>query len=132
MGYYTYHSLLIQNATKEQAGQILSYMETHDDEQFYALDWASGIKDIKKLRGKEAQGGFYISGTDTTKWYEHDKDMVELSEQFPSVLFELQGEGENSEDLWKTYYRGGRLQHASAIIVYPPFDVSALEPLHSE
>lgn len=61
------------------------------------------------------------------KWYDHDKDMISFSKRFPDVLFTLEGQGEESGDLWNTYYKNGRMQHCTAIITYEEFDESKLK-----
>lgn len=84
-----------------------------------------------RLRDDEGEGDFVyaleekIAGVeygprDACKWYEHQKDLVELSKQFPGVLFTLSGEGEENGDLWKLYVRNGVAQEAKAVITYPP------------
>lgn len=62
-----------------------------------------------------------ISGN-SMKWYDHDKDMLTLSKAFPDELFVLHGEGEESGDLWNTYYKNGHMQHCPATVVYPESD----------
>lgn len=64
---------------------------------------------------------------DAVTWYDHDDDMCKVSEAYPDILFELNGSGENSGDIWKTYYKGGKMQHTDAIITFDPFDPSKLE-----
>ena len=61
------------------------------------------------------------------KWYEHDEDMKELSLLFPHLLFDLYGDGEDSDDMWHTYYKGGKMQHCPAEITFPVYDESKLE-----
>lgn len=53
--------------------------------------------------------------------------MLRLSAAFPDVLFTLFGAGEEGGDLWRSYYRGGMVQHAPAEIAYPSFDPAKLE-----
>ena len=61
-----------------------------------------------------------VSNEDYHTWYEHDNDVLALSIKFPTVLFTLTGEGENPGDLWRTYYRKGRMHKVKGEIVYPP------------
>lgn len=68
-----------------------------------------------------------LDSYDSVKWYDHETDMREISKQFPNVIFELHGEGENNEDIWDKYFRNGKMQACYAKIVIPPFDESKLE-----
>lgn len=100
MGYYTQFSVRVSPDLPE----ILEAME-EEDGTFYALD----------------------EGADSCKWYEHESDMCELSRRFPDALFELRGEGEESGDIWRKYFKNGRIQRCSAQITFDPFDESKLE-----
>lgn len=64
---------------------------------------------------------------DACKWYDHEQHMVELSKKFPEILFTLTGVGEEGGDLWKKYFKGGKMQVALAKIVYDEFDESKLK-----
>ena len=64
---------------------------------------------------------------DECKWYEHDEHMLEISKQYPNVVFELYGEGEEAGDLWKKYYKNGKRQYCPAEVSFPEFDESKLE-----
>jgi len=55
-------------------------------------------------------------------WSTVDEDMCELSRKFPTVLFELNGNGDDWDDIWVTYYLDGKMQFCPAAIVYPDFD----------
>lgn len=61
------------------------------------------------------------------KWYNYDDDMRAMSKRFPTVLFTLQGEGEESDDLWIRYYRGGKCQVCLGMITYDDFDPKKLK-----
>jgi len=63
-------------------------------------------------------------------WYNHREDMVKLSAAFPDVLFTLWGRGDESDDLWKQYFLGGKCQVAEAIITYPDFDEGELKDVN--
>lgn len=55
---------------------------------------------------------------DSCKWYDHDEDMVKLSLRFPDYTFILEGEGEETGDLWRTIYHDGQLERLNVKIVY--------------
>ena len=61
------------------------------------------------------------------KWYEFDNDMHILSMRFPDVTFELEGFGEEHDDHWLNYYKGGRVMRNGIEIIRHPFDESKLE-----
>lgn len=63
---------------------------------------------------------------DSCKWYNHEDDMLRLSREFPDILFELHGEGEEAGDLWRKYFKNGKVQRCPAIITYDAFDESKL------
>lgn len=56
--------------------------------------------------------------SDSCKWYEHEEEMVSISEQFPTILFILSGEGEESGDIWRKYFKNGKVQVAEAKITF--------------
>ena len=58
-----------------------------------------------------------------SKWYDYTTDMCKLSAKFPTVLFTLCGEGEESLDTWKEYYLNGKYQSARAKITYPKMNL---------
>ena len=61
------------------------------------------------------------------KWYDWEKDMLKLSVKFPEVFFELTGDGEESDDYWKAYFKNGMMQMAPGEIVYDDFSPSKLK-----
>ncbi len=56
---------------------------------------------------------------DELKWYDHHDHMVEVSKQFPDIIFVLYGEGEESDDIWQEYFANGEYEEIYAEIVYP-------------
>lgn len=103
MGYYTNYALswdppenaIIPNLSKKIAKYIDSVVGCEDANEY----------DI------------YIG---EAKWYNHMDDMYTLSKEFPTVLFHLWGDGDESDDLWEDHWQNGMVHHCCAEI--PPFD----------
>jgi hypothetical protein len=61
------------------------------------------------------------------KWYGHEEDMRVISKLHPTILFELTGEGEEYPDLWKKYFKDGKMQFVRAEVTYGDFDEDKLK-----
>ena len=99
MGYYTDYELEIINDV--------------DEDKFN--------KDFIKITGYDIEELYGI------KWYDSDKNMLELSKLYPNNLFTLYGSGEESEDKWVSYYHNGNSYGGQAKIIYPKPDFSKLD-----
>jgi len=66
---------------------------------------------------------------DVMKWYDHTEDMIELSKLFPTIVFTVEGNGEDRDDIWREYYFNGKFQYAPATIIFDDFDESELREL---
>ena len=117
MGYYTGYELYIDDANGL------------DDPAIKNVENA-----IKELNIFEPGGCAEYGWSAYTKWYDCDKDMRLLSYRFPDVVFELRGDGEDFEDVWAQYYKGGRVQTDGLVVTYTynKFDESKLQPLTAE
>lgn len=92
----------------------------------HELEIISGNTDIDH----EEEIGKLIDGNpfnDSCKWYSHQKDMIEYSLRYPDTVFELSGEGEESGDIWKEYYKNGKVQVCKVVITFEKFDESKLK-----
>jgi len=98
MGYYTHYALSTDPP---------SYDVDHEEQISEAADYNTCFED-------------------PLKWYDCEQDMREYSKRYPEVLFTLSGEGEEPEDLWRAYFRNGKMQFCEVVITYPPFDESEL------
>jgi len=88
MGYYTNYTLTqVKNSIPDS--WFAGYIKAHKDDMY----------------GVDEDG----DTTDACKWYEHDVAMQAFSKAFPTTVFKLHGEGEESGDLWEKYYYGGKL-----------------------
>ncbi len=98
----------------------------------YMLKTTEGYEHlIDVLRGQSDGARFALQPDghpcDMIKWYDHESDLAFISKQYPEVLFTLSGDGEESGDIWKKYFKGGKKQVARAQIVIDEFDETKLE-----
>ena len=110
MGYYTKYQIFVKHHDIDMQAEVLDVIK----EELYPFGGAYGIND--------PNGGWGLTIDEPCKWYEFDKDMKEFSKKYPTILFTLKGEGEESGDLWIRYFKNGKVQVANARIVYPEFD----------
>lgn len=101
MGYYTNYTLSMQGATAEEEEEIIAKLE-----EISGDNWDGG------------DGEYYTYG----KWYESSSDLIELSKQYPEILFTLEGDGEEYNDFWKMYVQNGKKQETFGNIVYEDYD----------
>lgn len=83
MGYFTYFTL------NKISGS---------DEDYNAL-----IGDIREKTGYDFSNDTVVEG----KWYDCDEDMTELSKKYPDLIVQMDGDGENSDDIWASRYHNG-------------------------
>jgi len=102
VGYYTNYNLTIPEGVDEAA--VLS-----------RLVEISGYSELKD------------GCVSSIKWYEWWEDMKRLSLEYPNNVFELIGEGEEAGDLWKAYFKDGKMQVCVARIEYDAYDERRLK-----
>lgn len=92
MGYYTQHNLKIHQIDDERINNDeLLKKELEDQINQYILN----NENMKYAVGSITEDW----ECDVAKWYNHRFDMEELSIQFPDVVFELEGIGEEAGDM---------------------------------
>jgi hypothetical protein len=70
---------------------------------------------------------YYMNGTGyEIKWYEHENHLKAYSLKYPDTLFTLEGEGEESGDVWKKYFKNGKMFKAKAQITFEEFNEEKL------
>lgn len=82
--------------------------------------------DLSEVSEELDNSDFAYAFEDSCKWYDHETDMRVFSKRFPDVLFELSGEGEEAGDIWRKYFRDGKMQSCPGEITFEPFDESKL------
>lgn len=97
MGYYTSYQLEL--ITDGYEPSIIGDLRRENENAEYAL----------------SEDGSY---GESCKWYDYEIEMTEFSKKYPDTIFILTGEGEESGDLWKCYFRDGKSQHIKARIVF--------------
>jgi len=61
------------------------------------------------------------------KWYDCENHMKQVSKMFPDQLLSVEVEGEESGDIWKGYFKNGKMQRYNAIITFEDFDENKLK-----
>jgi hypothetical protein len=59
---------------------------------------------------------------DSCKWYDHEDHMITISKRHPTILFVLDGFGEEDGDIWRKYFRAGKKYRSETKISFtlPP------------
>ncbi len=123
MGYYTYHQLDIKRP---------------DVKQQWGEEHQAVLKKLVAELGEQSEDAKISldengNAPEQTKWYEHDKELLEFSKKHPDIVFVLYGDGDNDEDKWYTYYKNGKMQHTPASTTYDDYDEAKLvEPKKEE
>ena len=60
------------------------------------------------------------------KWYDCEKDMKVYSKKHPNVVFCIDGEGEESGDIWKAYFKDGKMFKTKAVLTFEEFSIEKL------
>lgn len=122
MGYYTWYNFSTKN-NKNRISDIIEYMkgQLNRNDWFYPFSYS-----LSRFMFGEDCDDFDLEPDDTAKWHDHDSEMLELSRQFPETVFCLYGEGEESGDLWYTYYKNGKMQHCPVKMEFDEYDEAKL------
>lgn len=147
MGYITNYKLKVQNLKKEAQEKKISIEDVekkikNGSSQAEILELLKLLKQgqktkvvtpkmiIEELREFSEGANYSLNEEGNTKegskWYDYDEEFLEFSKKYPDWLFILSGEGEESGDIWNTYYVNGKKQEAKARIVIDDFDASKL------
>lgn len=112
MGYFTAYNLVVKDKT---IGSIIVPKNL-----------------IEELEAKyDVCGVFKADGTfeNHSKWYDCEKDMTNFSLLYPNFLFELNGVGEDREDIWTAWFLNGKRHREMAIITITPRSICDLAKL---
>lgn len=85
------------------------------------------IEEVYKETESELAFIHAMAEGEPTKWYDHEKDMLSVSREWPDRVFRLDGEGKESGDIWVKFFKDGQVQMVKAEIKLGDFDSSKLE-----
>ncbi len=107
MGYLTSFNITYSEKTKEikKYAEALSDANIHNDH------------------------GFYYNDEDCVQWCNFKRDMLQLSIAFPDVLMTVKGHGEDDDDRWIRFFKGGKCtkqEMAEITIIYDEFNENNL------
>lgn len=111
MGYYTTYYFHCE---------LIGSFEQKLDENFYDLLKVSSFGDDTTWDRRLDNRYAFMDG-ESVKWYDHDEDMLELSKKWPGVVFILDGDGEDTGDIWRSFYNNGKTYQWRPKIDRPKF-----------
>ena len=108
MGYYTFYSLSVKNADADSYAKLTN--------RLIEKELVGNVFD-HPCPYRQNQNVIFTS-YEERKWYDCKEDMIKISEEFPQLVFELEGDGEDKEDYWRAYFHNGDCEECSGNIVY--------------
>ena len=138
MGYYTDYKLSFENGD-----EFVEFLEFPALEKMSFTQLKKSLKNVEEhftrmeaLKQKVALDADLIENylihawnndLNETKWYEHEEDMKRVSKAFPETLFILEGNGEEKGDIWRKYFKNGKVQVSKIVISFDAFDEKKLK-----
>lgn len=113
MGYYTHYKLKINEEDFNKQSE--AFME-REYEGKYEKIYMYVLKERKK--NKDFMYGVWENDGESCTWYDYKEELIELSKAFPDIVFYLSGEGEESGDVWKHYFKAGKDQESKVKITF--------------
>jgi len=110
----------------------------YDSYTYYELDVFSGDKSIYTILSELDRDEFEDlfckinddgSPNDNDTYWDCEEDMKAISEMYPDIVFQLTGQGQIPDDMWRQYFKNGKSHKVDAIVTYPPFDEDKLEKI---
>lgn len=109
MGYYTTYKVTITD------------IKDADDFEWFEFKFKKTIPYLgDDLKYDEINKTVYAAFYDV-KWYDCEEKLKELSTLFPNITIDVNGEGEESGDIWKMRVRNGKSERVNAVLSFPDF-----------
>ena len=130
MGYYTDYKLEVldpknlknkDSEFEEIRESCAKYKEANND--IFKEEFVKKLKN-NQMRVSQIDEEIWdeLDCDDAKKWYDHENDMKLISTTFHEFLFKLNGEGEESGDIWVKWFYQGKMQGGQAKLILPEFD----------
>lgn len=113
MGYYTHFELSVSGPSEF----IAEFQLLADTEDPVWSEYNDKISDWA-----------YGNDWDSRKWYGWKDDLASVSKQYPYLLFEITGEGEENGDIWHAWGRNGNVHVEKAKISWNTPDIDTILP----
>jgi hypothetical protein len=84
----------------------------------YEIEYVDGAEEDQVLSAIHTVSGYSSIDCDGIKWYDHEEDMRKVSLMFPDATICISGIGEEQPDMWKKWFRNGKMKTANATITY--------------
>ncbi len=84
MGYYTNYKIELIRGNRKEFSSLLNRL--------------AEISQYPELKDGYA---------DSIRWYCWLENSIEVSKEFPNILFMIEGDGEDSDDIWRCYFKNG-------------------------
>lgn len=132
MGYYTTFTfkVLSLDGKTDKTDEFFSLLKLGrtggnilEDPSIYKEEYVKKVREITKKYIPVANIIDLIEYSEPHKWYEHETDMMKFSQTFPEYIFSLEGNGEDSGDIWKKWFYKGKMQGGKAKIVFPEMEL---------
>lgn len=91
--------------SKEQEDKVVDYSKTLADDNSYDGNWCTS---------ELVQKGYLEA-----KWYDFEDTFPAFAAKFPDVLFIVNGDGDDSDDLWEARFKGNEIERH--YMSMPPF-----------
>ena len=118
MGYYTQHTLTVTPSEHYTVAEIAKAIKEEEDNIFYGVERVGN-----DLLTDESHYEFTLYPRDEVKWYDEETDMIEFSKRFPEAIFQVYGEGEEQEDVWRQEYMNGYMRDQHIIVTWSDWSV---------
>lgn len=92
---------------------------------YTSYDISGNSEEIQEAINQKS--GYGRVDEDSIKWYNCEKDMRDVSIAFPNIVLTVSGEGEESGDIWKGYFKNGKGFISKAKLSFEEFDEAKLK-----